>query len=355
MPAHYVYREPNKTTLNQGDVLQKTPALITHLQQYHFYYANHADYKYFMVVTQSCDLVLRDGACTSPYITIAAVRPLEEVLRREAAKHQTDWQRSAGVIGRKTEEKLVLFLSSLIDNNQDSYFYLHQDVGLGIQQNCCAFLPLSVTLKIDHYQTCLDAKIAELTDTFQAKLGSIIGQLYGRVAAPEWNEYYPDNKVAKQVAALLKRTLRTIDDQQIAEGISDLKQTGRWEGMRPIEIRDYITKFKITPKRDQIKQRAVDWFCGEDNKLVEQLRGRIQGPLRQDPELATAIGALLEGAGVPEDKRDALRDELIHKFMERLRVFFTDGKLPAEKRAVMDKQITQLIQDATIRKILSDR
>jgi len=73
-------------------------------------------------------------------------------------------------------------MSSLLDNNQDAYFYLHQDVGLGIQQNCCAFLPLSVTLKIDHYQLCLDAKIAELMDTFQAKRGSIIGHLYSRVA-----------------------------------------------------------------------------------------------------------------------------------------------------------------------------
>src|SRR4051812_19343885 len=49
-------------------------------------------------------------------ITIAAVRPLEEVLRREAAKHQTEWQREAGVIGKKAEDRLVLFLSSLLDN-----------------------------------------------------------------------------------------------------------------------------------------------------------------------------------------------------------------------------------------------
>lgn len=355
MPAHYVYREPNKSTLNQGDLLQKTSALIAHLLQYHAYYANHADYKYFMVLTQTCDLVQRDGVCGSPYITIAAVRPLEEVLRREAAKYQADWQRDAGVIGKKTEEKLVLFLSRLLDNNQDGYFYLHQDVGLGIQQNCCAFLPLSVTLKIDHYQLCLNAKIAELTDTFQAKLGSIIGRLYSRVAAPEWNEHYPDNKVAKEVAALLKKTLRTIDDQQIAEGVAELKQAGQWGCMSPIEIRNYITKFKITPKRDQFKERAVDWFCAEDNKLVEQLRARLQGPLRQDPELAKAIDILLESAGVPEDRRADLCGELIYEFLERLRVFVTDGNAPAEKRAVVEKQFAQLMQDATIRNILSDR
>ena len=300
MPVHYVYRDPNKTTLNQGDVLQKTPALIAHLDHYHRYYAGHADYKYFMLVTQTCDLVLRGGVCASPYITIAAVRPLEEVLRREAAKHQTDWQREAGVIGKKAEDKLVLFLSSLLDNNQDGYFYLHQDVGLGIQQNCCAFLPLSVTLKIEHYQLCLDAKIAELSEIFQSKLGSIIGQMYSRVAAPEWNEHYPDNKVAKEVVAQLRRSFRTIDDEKIADGVAELKSDGRWESMSPIEIRDYISRFNITPRRDKVKQRSVEWFCGDDNRLIELLRARIQVRCETIPSLLRRSTCCWRGRGCQE-------------------------------------------------------
>jgi len=355
MPVHYIYREPNKTTLNQGDVLQKTAALIGHLDQYHKYYAGHADYKYFMVVTQTCDLVMRDGFCRSPYITIAAVRPLEEVMRREAAKYQTDWQREAGVIGKKAEDKLVLFLSSLLDNNQDGYFYLHQDIGLGIQQKCCAFLPLSVTLKIDHYRLCLDAKIAELSDIFQSKLGAMIGEMYSRVAAPEWNEHYPDNKVAKEVVAQLRKSFRTIDDEKIAEGVADLKSDGRWGNMSPIEIRDYISRFKITPRRDQVRQRAVEWFCGDDNRLIELLRARIQGALRNDPALGAAIDGLLEGAGVQEEKRAQVRGEIIHNFMERFREFFTDETAAAEKRSVLEKQFNMLMQDATMRTILSDQ
>jgi hypothetical protein len=355
MPAHYVYRDPNKTTLSQGDVLQKTAGLVAHLDQYHKYYANHANYKYYMVVTQTCDLVRREGACKSPYITLAAVRPLEEVLRREAAKYQTDWQREAGVIGKRAGEKIALFLAGLIDNNQDGYFYLHQDVGVGIHQNCCAFLPLSVTLKVEHYQMCLDAKIAELTETFQAKLGSIIGQLYARVAAPEWNEHYPDHKVGKFVAGILKSSLRTIDDDKIAEGEADLKSNGRWASMSATEKRDYITRFKIKPKRDQIRERALEWFCSGDNKLVELLRARIQGTLRNDPELGGAIDALLEGAAVAEGLRERLRGELIHRFMERMRELFTDGAAADEKRSVLEKQFAQLMQDAEICKVLSDR
>src|SRR5262249_28854669 len=153
---------------------------------------------------------------------------------------------------------------------------------------------------------CLDAKIAQLTDTFQAKLGSILGRLYNRVAAPEWNEHYPDNKVGQEASNLLKKTLRTIDEDKIAEGVADLKRDDRWEKMKPGEVREYITRYKITSKRDQVKKRAVDWFCGEDNKLVDLIRGRVEKPLKTDGELASGIDALLEGAGVPAEAREEL-------------------------------------------------
>src|SRR5208337_4010979 len=117
MPSHYVYREPNKGTLCQGDILSKTRDILDHLSCYHPYYADHEDYKYFMVVTQSCDLVRRDGKqCTSPYITLAAVRPVQVVLMREAAKRQEKWQQVARVISSKERENLIRFLASLIDN-----------------------------------------------------------------------------------------------------------------------------------------------------------------------------------------------------------------------------------------------
>ena len=83
-------RAEDKKTLCQGDVLKKTDDLVAHLKKYHPYYADHPDYKYFMVLTQSCDLVRRKGKpCDSQYITLAAARPVEEALRREAAKHRT--------------------------------------------------------------------------------------------------------------------------------------------------------------------------------------------------------------------------------------------------------------------------
>ena len=108
MATHYVYEDPNLKELMQGDVLRRTSELVAILQQFHPHYASHPDYKCFMVLTQSCDLVRRNGdPPSSPYITLAAVRPVEEVLWREAAKEQEAWQRETRVVGTRLRETLT--------------------------------------------------------------------------------------------------------------------------------------------------------------------------------------------------------------------------------------------------------
>ncbi len=225
MPSHYAYVEPNKKTLCQGDILKKTADLVAHLKKYHPYYADHADYKYFMVLTQSCDLVRRKGKpCNSQYITLAAARPVEEALLREAAKRQDDWQKEARVISAKERDNLANFVKSLIDNNKERYFYIHTDVSVEIQQNCCVFLQLAVSLKSEHYEMCLAAKICELDETFQAKLGYQIGHMYNRVGTTEWDTKYPDNDVDTFAQELIEDIFVVFEERQIKEGVADLKR-----------------------------------------------------------------------------------------------------------------------------------
>lgn len=49
-----------KDSLCQGDILEKTDDLIAILKEVHPYFLNES-YKYFMVLSQSCDLVRRNG------------------------------------------------------------------------------------------------------------------------------------------------------------------------------------------------------------------------------------------------------------------------------------------------------
>jgi len=90
------------------------------------------------------------------------------------------------------------------------------------------------------------------------------------------------------VKKLLKKTLVTIDDVIIKEGVSDLKRAGTFETMSPAQIKNHIVNYKITPKRELFKQRAVEFLCAEDNNLIDQIRARMQPQLKTDPNCCPA-------------------------------------------------------------------
>lgn len=87
------YRKPDSEDLRQGDLLAKTKEIEQVITTVHPYYLRD-DYTYFIVLTQSCDLVRRKGKTpNSRYITIAAVRPLDLVIRREVERYQDELEK----------------------------------------------------------------------------------------------------------------------------------------------------------------------------------------------------------------------------------------------------------------------
>ena len=84
--VHFTYKvAPDMQSLCQGDILKVTDGLKKILEEVHPYFLNE-QYKYFMVLTQSCDLVRRGGACKTPYITLAAVRAFDDLFERLLTK-----------------------------------------------------------------------------------------------------------------------------------------------------------------------------------------------------------------------------------------------------------------------------
>jgi hypothetical protein len=173
---HFTYQEP-KGDLQQGDLLEFTDKLKDVLDEFHPYYARHQDYKFLIVLTQSCDLCLRDGKCSSRYITLAAVRPATTALNRELAKFQrSDLEREANLCAEECRQYAKDFIEKLLNNNQPSYFYLEADPNLGISDSMVAFLSLSVALKShEHYEKSLAARVGQLQPLFRAKLGWLVG------------------------------------------------------------------------------------------------------------------------------------------------------------------------------------
>src|SRR3954447_2573112 len=87
---HFTYERDKfcGTELMQGDVLRRTPALNGLLKEVHPHFYQHPKNLYFMVLTQSCDLVPRgrSNACKAPYIAITPVRTLDMVIERHIAQ-----------------------------------------------------------------------------------------------------------------------------------------------------------------------------------------------------------------------------------------------------------------------------
>jgi hypothetical protein len=194
---HFTYVPADCKELQQGDVLRRTPEMESLLAEVHPHFHRKAANVYFMVLTQSCDLVRRDGKpCDAPHITIAPVRALDEVISRQLSLTRLPAVNAElPVLTHTARNKLADFVRRLLNNNEPRYFHL-EAAGTGLPHDCCAFLSLSIAIKADlHYDTCLKAKVLQLEDAFQAKLGSLIGQMYSRVGTQDWDPAMLEAKV----------------------------------------------------------------------------------------------------------------------------------------------------------------
>jgi len=188
---HFTYEAQPRSDLQQGDVIKRTEAVEALLKEVHPHYFQSTNYRYFIVLTQSCDLARREcKTCKGRYITIAAVRPIQIAIKREIEKLQySEIERRLGFCSEERKAKLTQFLERLLNNNEEDYFYLHKEESIGFSEYYCAFLRLSISLKAQiHYNTILDARILSLKESFQHKLGYLVGSLYSRIGTEDWAE-----------------------------------------------------------------------------------------------------------------------------------------------------------------------
>jgi hypothetical protein len=349
MSTHYVYVDPNKSELQQGDVLQRCDALSAVLDKYFPYYSNHADYRYFQVLTQTCDLVRRDDdPCAAHYISIAAVRPIKDVLLLEAARLQEKDLLGTRVISHDDRRDLALFLESLMDNNKPGFFYLHTDADLGISEPCCAFLQLAISVRAEHYDKCLEAKIAQLREPFQAKLGWLIDHMYSRVGTDEWNEKKPDELVGRVAASILKDNFVNYDKEQIKAALDAMIADGSITTKTPEEKRTAVQRTKLIPKLRQFKERAEVRL--REMKIVEPIKNRAGDCLWKDEKLRSDIAGLFgapPSEETPEDKAKAV----IKLVLASLRDQVTDEKLPNKEKYINDL-VADLMADTVLKSLI---
>lgn len=284
---HFTYVEPSPgADLSQGDVIAKTASLIEVLERIHPHYVKD-DYESFLVLTQSCDLVRRGSNCSSPYITIAAVRPLQVVLQREAQKYRNSLQAAADVSSMQDRRKLADFAARLLNNNEPGYFYLHKDAAVGISESYCAFLRLSVPLRSrEHYEVCLESRRVSLTQTFQAKLGWLVGNIFSRVGTDDWlPDYVKQTEWERLIEDILTENILWVDEEKLKAMTKPFK-AGNFDGLEQEEIRARIASAEVKAKKDQIIDAVVEVVL-EYSQAGPMDTEKLKNRLRNNPTFAS--------------------------------------------------------------------
>jgi hypothetical protein len=198
------YKSQLNPALEQGDLIPREATVVREVvAKYHDYHVKHPENEMFAVLTQSCDLYRREGSCKARYIALAPVRTLRNVLRQEFDSVLVRTPGNLYTLGSdETKARYVDFLTRLINNNDSRHFYLPENHAIGME-DMCILLALSIPIKVEHYDSCVRDRVAQLDDLFQAKLGWLLGQQYSRVGTPDW----PDQLLQQKVVAVTDRTL----------------------------------------------------------------------------------------------------------------------------------------------------
>ena len=194
----FVFRDPNslkKDWLGQGDVIVRTPEVTDVLMQAHQNYAEAPLYSHFVVMTQSCDLVRRRDDFNASYITIAAAKPFKETME-EFFKMRTRKLNGAdfSFYSKSEVPKGQQLLERFLNNTESEYFFLPSAGHPRIPSDLLVYLRLSIALRKEHYDVLASSKVAELDDIFQAKLGWMKGNIYSRIATPDFWEWEANPK-----------------------------------------------------------------------------------------------------------------------------------------------------------------
>lgn len=270
------------------------------LEEVHPYFAKEQKYQHFMLLTQSCDLVRRNGRCKAPYLTIAAVREVADLLVAKEIENVTNGKAIGRVVSASSAERIREFLRRLVNNNDPNYFFLRADASQGLGANCCACLRVTVPLRVEHYEMLMEAKTGQLLEVFQAKLGWLVGNNYSRVGTPDWSDSKP---ALKSLIEELTSMLDVVDDRKLQRTLKLLKESGESPtDSRILGLQD-DPRTAVPTRRERLRS-AFSSVWPEGASYADA--GRVKESLRDSEVLAEALreglqDALLDG----EDPADA--------------------------------------------------
>lgn len=349
MPTHWTYKEfKPEDGLYQGDIIAREPLLdVLRIVHNHF-----TDPKYlaFIVLTQTCDLVVRKKVCKAKHICLAVVRPLSALMPTilEEMCHSP----RPGVFSRDRRTDAEDFLHRVLNQNEQAngWVYLHPDADAGIGESAVAMLRISISLRAaEHYELIRKARCGRLDTEYRNKLGWLKGNLYSRIDTTDWTEKDSGDEEEKSI-------IKDLLDAQVAERPplwvpSTWIEEARRKQVKLAEIpagdvervlREHAPKPSLEVALDEVK-RVVNQMRVE---FTDQAVAAFQIALDADASLlplvahdvASAVGRAL---GVAHDQRSWELQEAV----------LNDALLREKVLAVLNQAATAFIQRRGERKL----
>lgn len=286
---HFTYAAATSADLCQGDVLKRTPDIEKILKDVHPHYTN-AGYKFFMVLSQTCDLVRRNGGdCNTRLVTIATIRPLDDALKRQLKTYQGALEAEIDVCSERFKDKLLMYVRSLFNNNNHEFFFLRQEGGFGIPIDMCVFLREAIPLRSsEHYEALMEARICSLEPTFQAKLGWLVGHIFSRVATDDWVPRQLDKATFDELTAFIVDELTTwVEDSRLRQAKKAISTT---PGLTTVQKRALVDKANSISKKTEILNGISAVIAREFPQQFPNMP-KLQEKLASDPTLKRIFGA----------------------------------------------------------------
>ncbi len=289
---HFTYKEyPDMNLLCQGDVLEKTDELATILEKIHPYFLK-PEYKYFMVLSQSCDLVRRNGKpCKTPYITLAAVREYSDFFKRILiSRKMAEEHNGFLLVEEKAKIRVTQLVERIYNNTEPDYFFLYKEEALDFPKSMVTYLKVSIALKSElHYEVCLKAKKLELSDEFKAKLGWLIGNMYSRVGTTDWESRMTDKARRQMIEDDVKSRCVIGAREQIKELKRNLKENSDILDSHDA-VMEYLSSIVVKSKYDQVMEIIEEIFNTTCKNIDSAEKKKLLNAIKSRSKIKTLIG-----------------------------------------------------------------
>lgn len=282
MPAHWTYTDYDRTSdLEQGDILTPSLEVRALFEQYHKHFCSEK-YLGFMVASQTCDLVCRKGRPKTGYITLAAIRPLSQVLQKLASHVIQPFAPGRYPTGGRDEVKRLL--ERILNQNEQSIglFFLYPDADISIGEPAVAMLRVTVAFRSEHYDVFRQARVGRLAPEFQAKLGWLLGNLFNRPATPDWIDQEGGKDrferlirecLTQQQGDTPQNRMEWIDDQLVEEA---RKQGADLGAIAVDAFEQFRPKPPLERALDEIAAELTRVIPGVDAAQVTKLQNRLK-------------------------------------------------------------------------------